>query len=227
MSACSVATRLVEIGRELPQITRAQVHVALTSQQKAESDRAQNEAKGLARHRLSTRASISPENLGKAALEVVHNSQARGHTHFIVFAEEFATLEGVETQLSHHGVHHWRITGDTPAKARAQAIRSHREKGGVLLGTRAIETGLNLQHASCLISVVATWSHSRELQREGRIRRLGSAYRVVEHITITPQAPVETAKSRRLNSKESLLNAVMSAVPSALDVDAVELALTS
>lgn len=227
VSACSVATRLIDIGWELPQIRRTHFQVALTAQQKVASDQAQRQATGLARHRLSTRASISPENLGRATLAAIRNRQAQGHTRFIVFAEEFATLAGVEGQLAEHGVPYGHITGDTPAKARAQAIQTHRETGGVLLGTRALETGLNLQHASCLISVVATWSHSRELQREGRIRRLGSPHSLVEHITITPQAQLEVAKARRLLSKGNLLSAVMSAVPSARDMDAVEHAATS
>lgn len=226
VSACSVATRLIHIGRDLPQIRRTHFQVALTAQQKAASDRAQRQTTGLERHRLSTRASISPPNLGKAALGTIRHLTTKGHTRYIVFAEELATLEGVEQQLIHHGVRYWHITGDTPAKARAQAIRAHRENGGVLLGTRALETGLNLQHASCLISVVATWSHSRELQREGRIRRLGSPHALVDHIVITPQAQVEVAKARRLQSKATLLDAVMSAAPPALDLDAVEHAAT-
>lgn len=227
VSACSVATRLVDIGRDLPQIRRTIFPVALTAQQKAASDRAQRQATGLERHRLSTRASISPQILGKAALGAIRHLTTKGHTRFIVFAEELATLEGVEQQLVHHGVRYWHITGDTPTKARARAIQAHRENGGVLLGTRALETGLNLQHVSCLISVVATWSHSREVQREGRIRRLGSPHAVVEHIIITPQAQLEAAKARRLQSKASLLDAVMSAVPSALDLDAVAHAASS
>lgn len=227
VSACSVATRLVDIGRDLPQIRRTHLPVALTAQQKAASDRAQRHATGLERHRLSTRASISPENLGRATLAAVRNGRARGHSCFIVFAEEFTTLEGVEKQLTQNGVPYSHITGRTTPTARAQAIQTHRETGGVLLGTRALETGLNLQHASCLISVVATWSHSRELQREGRIRRLGSPHALVEHIIITPQAQLEVAKARRLQSKGNLLDAVMSAVPSAKDMYAVERSATS
>jgi superfamily II DNA or RNA helicase len=227
VSACSVATRLVDIGRDLPQVKRTHCQVALTAQQKAASDQAQRQATGLERHRLSTRASISPHNLGKAALETIRHLKTTGHTRFILFAEELATLEGVEKQLAPHSVRYWHITGDTPAKARAQAIQAHRESGGVLLGTRALETGLNLQHASCLISVVPTWSHSRELQREGRIRRLGSPHSVVEHVIITSQSPLEVAKARRLQSKANLLDAVMSAVPTAHDMDAVEHAATS
>ncbi len=86
----------------------------------------------------------------------------------------------------------------------------------MLVGNSALEEGLNLQHASLLVTVVASWSKSRELQREGRLLRLGSLHPRVHHVTVRPDVPLEVRKEARLEVKQAIADEVLRAVPSAL-----------
>ena len=130
VSHCSMATRLSDVGTFIPDIVRSRVLVPLSKQQQATYDRIRRQAKGL----------------------------AGDHDSIVVFAENFSLLDAVAAELQAERISLQRITGKESMAARTRAIDRHRDYGGVLLGTRAIETGLNLQHASLLVSVVSTWS---------------------------------------------------------------------
>lgn len=70
----------------------------------------------------------------------------------------------------------WIIHGDTPQSERADIRRrfnSRLGRGRILLGTEAIERGLNLQSAGVLVNLDLPWNAARLRQRVGRIARIG------------------------------------------------------
>lgn len=70
----------------------------------------------------------------------------------------------------------WVIHGDTPQTERGDIRRrfnSRLGRGRVLLGTEAIERGLNLQSAGVLVNLDLPWNAARLRQRVGRIARIG------------------------------------------------------
>ncbi len=74
------------------------------------------------------------------------------------------------------------IVGATPSRERAEIRRrfcSPMGEGRVLLGTEAIERGLNLQAAGVLYNLDLPWNAARLRQRVGRIARVGQSRRKV------------------------------------------------
>jgi superfamily II DNA/RNA helicase len=72
------------------------------------------------------------------------------------------------------------IVGATPSRERAEIRRrfcSPMGEGRVLLGTEAIERGLNLQAAGVLYNLDLPWNAARLRQRVGRIARVGQSRR--------------------------------------------------
>lgn len=71
----------------------------------------------------------------------------------------------------------------------------------VLLGSRVLERGLNIQCASALYTLGSSWNPGREAQREGRIRRIGSPHATYEHVTFLMDHPHERRKWAQLRRK--------------------------
>jgi hypothetical protein len=78
----------------------------------------------------------------------------------------------------------------------------------VLLGSRVLERGLNLQHCRLLISLDPSWNPARERQREGRIRRIGSQHPTYEHIVLLPDTALTGIKMSKLARKANTAAAV-------------------
>lgn len=112
------------------------------------------------------------------------------------------TLAG--ERLKAAGVLWVRVDGSDKLSARAEAIRRFQQEPDVrvLLGSDVLGSGLNLQHASALISLGSSWSPASERQREGRVRRIGSSHSRVEHFTIITDTPYELAKWERMQQRE-------------------------
>ena len=212
----AVATRLSDLTVRLPGIVKEDVPVLLGSAALAEYEEIRANKSGLARHLQSVRAVRGPEGLARATAKAIVATVGRGETHILVYTEHFDMLDAVLSELAKTGLPTWKLTGKETMPARQRAIDEHkRSANGVLIGTRAIETGLNLQHCSTLISVMASWSYSRESQREGRIRRTGSPYDTVRHVRIAPKVSLEEARKDRVEVKRELHTNIMSAVPRA------------
>lgn len=98
----------------------------------------------------------------------------------VVFCQFTRTVEALSQRLARNGVGHVRIWGREPStQVRAQAQARFWDQPGcrVLIGTSAIEQGLNLQVARHLINVDQLLNPARMTQLAGRIRRDGSAHR--------------------------------------------------
>lgn len=214
LARSAIATGLEHVGAKVPYVRRGVHPVSLTDEQQASYETSRRRERGLARHRSLTKASMCVDALSGAVIGSIGGYRMGGHTHIMVFAEHFDLLNAIARRLETAGIQHWTITGRESLSARSQAAKAHSQCSfGVLLGTRAIETGLNLQHCSVLISAVSTWSNSREAQREGRICRVGSEFDTVHHTIVTPDTDLELEKLRRVGRKNDLHVSLMEHVP--------------
>lgn len=217
VASCAVATRLEDLDHAnatLPHLTRVDRRVPLSPERRAYYDHVMTTYSGLKRHQKAVAAAIDHDDFTRYAVDQVLRLRSDGHRHVLMYAPKFDLLDPIDTMLRAQGIPVWRITGKDSAKQRSKNLTAHiASPFGVLLGTAALETGLNLQHCSALISVDASWSHSREIQREGRVRRTGSPHEEVLHIVIGPDVPLEDRKADRVQDKATLLEQIMSAVP--------------
>lgn len=120
----------------------------------------------------------------------------------IVYCEALGMLDVVERSLTRHNISTCRIEGKVTASARREAVAAHRAgHSQVLLASRVLEYGLNLQHCRLLFSLDTSWNPARERQREGRLRRMGSPHQTYEHLVIRPGTPLAAAKAAKLGRK--------------------------
>lgn len=92
----------------------------------------------------------------------------------IVISKFRRVVEFARARLAH--LKPWAIHGGTSQQERSEVRRrfdSSLGEGKVLLGTEAIERGMNLQSAGVLYNLDLPWNAARLRQRAGRIARLG------------------------------------------------------
>lgn len=120
----------------------------------------------------------------------------------IVYCETLDMLDLVEARLRENGLETCRIEGKVSEADRKAALERHRSGDvQILLASRVLEYGLNLQHCRLLISLNTSWNPARERQREGRICRLGSPHATYEHLVLRPKTPLAAIKAGRLEKK--------------------------
>ena len=108
--------------------------------------------------------------------------------------EPLPTLDRVQELLDAAGVGWVRIDGKRGGRKDALRDFEHDPEVRVLLGTRVLERGLNLQHARLLVSLDSSYNPAREAQREGRICRIGSPHATYEHVTFLGDTPTTREK---------------------------------
>lgn len=98
------------------------------------------------------------------------------------------------------------IEGKFTPDQRADALRDfqHDPRVRILIASRVLEYGLDLQFCRVLISIDTSWNPSREEQREGRVCRLGSPHATYEHTVYVPDAEIFRSKSGVLDRKTRL-----------------------
>jgi SNF2 family DNA or RNA helicase len=141
--------------------------------------------------------------------ELMIELDAMGDESAIVYCEYLEVLDLVEERLTERGISMARIEGKIKEADRAAAVEAHR--GGsarVLLASRVLERGLNLQHCRTLISLDSSWNPARERQREGRVRRIGSPHQTFRHLTLLPDTPLTRAKLGQLSNKTASAAAI-------------------
>jgi superfamily II DNA or RNA helicase len=120
-----------------------------------------------------------------------------------------AVLDLAESALITAKISFARVDGSVTSEDRSRAILAHqRGEVRVLLGSKVLEHGLNLQHCPVLFSLDSSWNPARERQREGRIRRIGSPWNRVEHVGLLPDTPLARAKDARIDEKLSVARRV-------------------
>jgi superfamily II DNA or RNA helicase len=209
----AIRTSRDQLDIRVPKLDRETVQVEISEQDLHAYLEAMEDAT-LRKFGKQQRASRSVSNLVEETILSLREHMAHGHRHAVIFTENKDVLEPLKMRLQHQGTPMWEISGDVTANARNRALREFNDSTtGVLVGTRALETGLNLQRASLLVTVIPSWSAAREEQREGRLVRQGSKHDTVLHVTIQPKVPIERNKLRRLQMKADLSADLLSAVP--------------
>ncbi len=129
----------------------------------------------------------------------------------LVFAEHLATVDVLEQELTAAGIGWVRIDGDVPPAQRAERLERFETDPSirVLLGTRAVERGLNLQFCRVLLSVGCSDNPARERQREGRLCRIGSPHRTFVHRVYLPHTYESWKKVRSLVKKREVAHEVV------------------
>lgn len=97
------------------------------------------------------------------------------------------------------------ITSGTSDAERERIVRDLR--AGVvryLVGTSAIERGLNLQCASVLVNCDLPWNPARLMQRIGRVRRIGSRHDSVRVINMVLRDSIDAVVLERVYQKQDL-----------------------
>jgi superfamily II DNA or RNA helicase len=169
---------------------------------------------GLRRHQQSIKAIKDVDLLSRMAVDVLDEARTAGESHFVVFAEQLELVDSLVRELEERTYPTWTITGREKPELRAKSLLKHQDSNfGVLVGTKAIEAGLNLQYCSLLVSVDASWSYRREAQREGRICRTGSPFERVRHVRLLRNVDLEERRRKRVETKQGLHEEVMNAVP--------------
>jgi len=213
LASNAVRTPREQLAIRVPEIERLAVEVEI-SKQDLQAYLDATDDRTLKKFVKQQRASRSVPNLVDAAILSIERHMDLDHRHAVVFTEYKDLLGPLKTWLGQQVTPVWEISGDVTANTRNKAIREFNDSAtGVLVGTRALETGLNLQRASLLVTVIPSWSAAREEQREGRLVRQGSEHETVLHVTIKPRVPMERNKIRRLQGKADLSAELLSAVP--------------
>jgi superfamily II DNA or RNA helicase len=121
----------------------------------------------------------------------------------IVYTESLVVLELVCERLTEAGIGHVSIEGKVDPSVRMKLIRSfeHDSNIRVLVGSRVLELGLNLQFCRVLISLDSSDNPQRENQREGRICRIGSLHDTYQHLLLMPYTPTAVLKVKNLQRK--------------------------
>jgi len=121
-----------------------------------------------------------------------------------VFVREMVKLmraEGIRAEC---------IDGETSDAERAELVSAFTVGSfRVLLGTSAIERGLNLQAAGVLIQADLPWNPAVWLQRLGRIRRMGSRHAVARVVQIIADDTVESYVRKVVYLKQRLFAGVV------------------
>ena len=210
---CAVRTSLEDIENQLPEVIRKEVEVDLSPADQAAYVRVRNKPH-LRGHHERQRTSRSVSVLSQAAVDVLTSAEGANHSHVVIFTENRDILDPLIQKLQGSSRPVFEISGSQTPAARDRAVRRfNSEKAGILVGTQALETGLNLQRASLLITIVPTWTPARETQREGRLRRHGSKHAQVTHVTIRPRASIESVKARKHRAKDEIASMIVSSIP--------------
>lgn len=197
-----IRTPLDEVAEGIPAVERHQHPVPLTHH--ALTAYSSVDAGGLTGHQQHTAISRDDQALIPYVLNLLTDTY-REHESVVLYTERFDLLEPLALSLTKAGLEPVRITGRESAKDRQHSLDLHRTgRVRCLIGTKALEAGLNVQHASLLISVVQSYNPAREKQREGRLRRLGSPHPRIVHGIVFPDVPLERRRQWVLERKHAL-----------------------
>lgn len=122
----------------------------------------------------------------------------------IAYCENLAPIKLLRERLEEVGIGYRDIQGSTTRDNRTKALEEFERDLNVrvLIGSKVLETGLNIQHCRVLVSLDCSDNPMRERQREGRIQRIGSPHATVTHVTLVPDIPQAREKLERLRQRE-------------------------
>lgn len=199
-------TQIDSVTRLVP-LTTIHHRVKLTDQAQTDYDHAAG-LNGLNRHLARQQSSRDSTAIVSVVMDLLQNRYAK-HSSVHIFSEMFDLLNPIAQELEFRGITFLQIDGSVPESKRGNIIERHqRGEARVLLLTAAAEAGINAQRSTLLISVVQSYSPSRERQREGRIRRIGSVGPELIHAIVRPDVDHEYRRDQILEAKERLIAAM-------------------
>jgi SNF2 family DNA or RNA helicase len=190
----------VDVGLPLPtRIDNGPLWVTLPTRQLAAYEKATS---GLQGFHQQQKAGLLAGGSSALVDALVRELKARGEEQAIVYSETLQMLDLIQARLTELDISNVRVEGENTDHERTQAVTDFRNGDvRVLLGSRVLERGLNLQHCRLLISLDSSWNPKREHQREGRICRIGSPHASYEHMTLLPDTPLVRSKQATLERK--------------------------
>lgn len=198
-----------QIGQSLPRRVDSWMRlVPLSSTQRSEYVRASYRKHWGARHQGMAKAarvgSDGVSSLLDAAVAEVAALAATGNK-VVLYVEHLDLLAMAEKALEERGVGCVSIQGDDNKAERTDAVERFRDDPSVavLLGTKVLEHGLNLQFANVLVSAGVTHNPARERQREGRLCRIGSPNATYRHLVFIPDTDQTRAQLATLRRKST------------------------
>jgi len=206
-----LARRAEDVGLAFPERVGERVRwLPLTENQRRALALAQAMPPGLRRHQAIEQAANVFDGKSPKAEAAVAEILARPEDKVVVWAFHKEHLDVLTRLLDDAGIGWVRIDGAKAPAARAKALDSFREDPAirVLVGTDAFASGLNLQHARFMISLGCSYNPGKEIQREGRIRRLGSPHATYEHLVLLSDTLQERRKVETLERKADDADAV-------------------
>lgn len=123
----------------------------------------------------------------------------------VIYCETLDVVQMVSQRLDAGGTEHRVIEQRAAPRDRDVALDDFKNDPNVnvLVASRVIERGLDLEYARVLYSLDSSFNSQRERQREGRLRRIGSPHATFEHVTLLPDTPLVRQKVDTLSRKES------------------------
>lgn len=197
-------------GLKLPKrVGNEEVWVALTQQQQERYDAAEDMVSRSSTYK-QTLAGIVHEGVSPVVEAAVR--ELRTHSDkAIIYSEYFDVLDAAEAALRDTGICYVRIDGKTTRQSqRKNALQHFQDPSGprVLLTSRIVERGLNLQICRRMYSLDCSWNPCREFQRMGRICRINSPHRSFEYVTFLGDTDLTRAKRRTLDRKTASAESV-------------------
>ena len=130
----------------------------------------------------------------------------------IVFAKYLVGIAHIENRLTEAGVRYCKYVGQ-PGMSKEEQSESvrlfwHDDNVQVLLGTSAMERGLNLQKSAYLINFNQMWNPTRMLQLLGRIRRMGSEHSKVMVVNLLTENTIEATLQKLLRQRAAVADYV-------------------
>ena len=193
-----------QVGLQLPERVGSRIKwVPLNAAQKAIYEQAGKLTAGRKMHRQA-KAGLLHEGFSPVAHAAVTELAAQPRK-AIIYSEYYEMLDATQDLLEQAGISYTRLDGSITSKPtmREKVLTEFGNPDGpqVLLGTRVVERGLNLQHANTLFSLDLSWNPGREDQRAGRIRRIGSPHQQFTHTVFMGDTPMSRAKYGTVDRK--------------------------
>lgn len=124
----------------------------------------------------------------------------------IIFSKYKIGIEHLMQRLEAEDIGARRYTGDEPKEVRAEALDLFWNDPSmqVLVGTAALERGLNLQKSAYMIALNQMWNPQRMTQLVGRIRRIGSEHSKVFMINLLTEDTIEEKMQKVLEERAAV-----------------------
>lgn len=214
LAGCMHRLEVADAGLSLPEQTgEARRWVPLAESEQRAYDAAA-EWRGLHGHQHREKAPKSAGADSALISALMDELASRGGEQAVVYCEALDMLELAAKRMTEARIPFASIEGKVKQADRTKAVDDFRDgKVRVLLGSKVLEHGLDLQHCRVLISVDSSWNPEREKQREGRLRRIGSPHSTFEHLTLLPDTPHSRRKLSAVDKKGRLADAILPRVP--------------